>query len=304
MSFELISSKNNSRIKSMRKLRSRQERDRTGTFLVEGIRQVSEAIQSGADLVELVVAPELLRSQFALDLVEQEVGEGTQLLTVSADVFGSFSERDHPHGLAAVVRQRWTNLNDVKVESHALWIALESIADPGNLGTILRTGDAVGASGVILLGQSTDPFDAAVVRASMGAVFTLQIARAAADELVDWARNHRIALAGTSPDATLDYQSVDYPAPLVLLMGSERHGLPENLQRACDPLVRLPMAGRVDSLNLAVATGVVLYEVFNQRRQRAASAQPSRGRGRRAGSGFSRAPAGNRRKSSTRRNRA
>ncbi len=263
---EVISSKNNSHIKNVRKLRSRSERDRSGTFLVEGIRQVSEAIQSGADIVELLVAPDLLRSRFALDLVTEARDRGVQSLNVAPDVFQSFSERERPQGLAAEVRQRWASLDAIGVSPTSLWVALESVADPGNLGTILRTCDAVGASGVIVLGQSTDPFDPAAVRASMGAVFTQQIVRANAETLIEWARARRVRLAGTSPDATLDYQAVDYPSPLVLLMGSERHGLSDALLKACDPLVKLPMAGRVDSLNLAVATGVMLYEIFNQRR--------------------------------------
>jgi len=263
---ELITSKNNQRVKNIRKLRSRSERDRGGTFLVEGIRQVSEAIKSDAGIVELLVAPDLLRSEFALDLVSVEEDRGTETLYLAPDVFQSISERDRPQGLAAVVRQRWTSLEDLAVKSGSLWVALESVADPGNLGTILRTADAVGADGVILLGQSTDPFDPAAVRASMGAVFTLTIARATGAELIAWARKRHVRLAGTSPEAETDYQAVDYQSPLALLMGSERQGLSDELLRACDSLVRLPMAGRVDSLNLAVATGVVLYEIFNQRR--------------------------------------
>ncbi|MGA7672337.1 MAG: RNA methyltransferase substrate-binding domain-containing protein, partial [Nitrolancea sp.] len=152
---ELITSKNNARIKNIRKLRSRQERDRTDTLLVDGIRQVSEAIQSGAEIEELLVAPDLLRSRFALDLVAVEQERGTATRHLAPDVFQSISERDHPQGLAAVVRQRWTTLDAIQVNPSNLWVALESVADPGNLGTILRTSDAVGAAGVILLGQST-----------------------------------------------------------------------------------------------------------------------------------------------------
>jgi TrmH family RNA methyltransferase len=275
LSSDPISSKNNARIKAIRRLRSRQERDRTGSFLVEGIRQVSEAIQSRAEITELVVAFDLLRSQFALDEVETQEQLGTSILRVTGDVFASISERDHPQGLAAVVRQPSCRLSDIIPSPDALWVALESVADPGNLGTILRTADAVGASGVILLGRSTDPFDPAAVRASMGAVFTQQIVHTSGPELLRWVKDRRIRIAGTSPSASLDYHEADYPSPLVLLMGSERHGLPEELLRACNPLVRLPMAGRVDSLNLAVATGVMLYEIFNQRRS-----PKSSGRGR------------------------
>jgi TrmH family RNA methyltransferase len=263
---ERIESRSNAKIKAIRKLRNRNERDRAGVFFVEGIRQVSEAARSGGAIADLIVAPDLLRSEFALDLVERQQRSGVPVLQVSADVFASISDRDHPQGLAALARQRWSKLEDVDARPDSLWVALESVADPGNLGTILRTADAVGASGVILLGHSTDPYDPSAVRASMGSVFTQPMLRVKAGDLVSWARRNGVKLAGTSPGAETDYQAADYLRPLVLLMGSERQGLPEELQRACDWLVRLPMAGKVDSLNLAVATGVMLYEIFNQRR--------------------------------------
>lgn len=275
---DLISSKNNSRIKQIRKLRSRAERDQLGLFFVEGIRQVGEAIQLGAEIDELVIAPELLTSQFALDLVEREIAGGSYNLLVSADVFRSISEREHPHGLGAVMRQRWQSLADIELSDQSLWVGLDTVADPGNLGTILRTSDAVGADGVILIGKTTDPYDPSAVRASMGAIFSQRLVRATNESLIDWARQTSVQVVGTSPDGPLDYQSVRYVGPLLLLMGSERHGLPPDLIEICDPLVHLPMAGRSDSLNLSVATGVMLYEIFNQRRRATPEAAPSRGR--------------------------
>ncbi len=270
MTTEFISSRNNARIKAIRKLRHRHEREQTGSFLVEGIRLVSEAIQNGADVSEIIVAPDLLKSRFALGLVDAQRGVGTRILYVSADVFASISDRDHPQGLAAVAAQRWQALEHLTPTGQSLWVALDSVADPGNLGTIVRTADAVGAAGVMLLGRSTDPFDPAAVRASMGSIFTLQLIRSSADDLMAWTRQHGVLLVGTSPAATSDYLDVDYQRPLVLLMGSEREGLGDELQHACDQLVRLPMVGRADSLNLAVATGVVLYEILNQWRRQLA----------------------------------
>ena len=141
MTEGLIASKNNPRIKNIRKLRNRAERDQSGLFFVEGIRQVSEAIQTGAQIEELVVAPQLLTSEFALDLVERELASGTEGLLVAADVFQSISEREHPHGLGAVLRQSWHSLDDIVPSGDMLWIGLDTVADPGNLGTILRTSD-------------------------------------------------------------------------------------------------------------------------------------------------------------------
>jgi TrmH family RNA methyltransferase len=275
VSTNLISSKNNSRIKQIRKLRGRAERDQLGLFFVEGIRQVGEAIQLGAEIETLIVAPELLTSEFALDLVEREVGGGSDSLFVSADVFRSISEREHPHGLGAMMRQRWHSLVDIQLSAHSLWIGLDTVADPGNLGTILRTGDAVGADGVILIGKTTDPYDPSAVRASMGAVFSQRLVRTTNGLLIDWVRQRSIQVVGTSPDGPLDYQRARYTGPILLLMGSERHGLPPDLIEICDPLVHLPMAGRSDSLNLSVATGVMLYEIFNQRRALGSETAPA-----------------------------
>ncbi len=253
-------------------------REQFGSFLVEGIRLVSEAVQSASEVSEIIVAPDLLKSRFALDLVEAERTAGKSICYVSADVFASISDRDHPQGLAAVATQRWQSLERLSPTDQSLWVALDSVADPGNLGTIVRTADAVGATGVMLVGHSTDPFDPAAVRASMGSIFTLQVVRTTARDLVNWTRQHRVLLVGTSPAATSEYQDVDYQRPLVLLMGSEREGLDEEMQHACDRLVRLPMVGRADSLNLAVATGVVLYEVLNQWRRGPTKRKPVQSR--------------------------
>lgn len=268
MVADIISSKNNSRIKQIRKLHSRAERDQHGLLYVEGIRQVAEAIQLGAEIESLIVAPELLTSEFALDLVEREVADGSDSLFVTAEVFRSISEREHPRGLSAVMRQHWEVLADIQLSAQSLWIGLDTVADPGNLGTILRTGDAVGADGVILVGKTTDPYDPSAVRASMGAIFSQLLVRATNETLIEWVRQQSVQVIGTSPDGPLDYQNARYAGPILLLMGSERHGLPPELIEICDPLVHLPMAGRSDSLNLSVATGVILYEIFNQRRHR------------------------------------
>jgi TrmH family RNA methyltransferase len=145
------------------------------------------------------------------------------------------------------------------------WVALEAIHSPGNLGTILRTCDAVGAAGVILLGEAADPYDPATVRASMGSLFAQRLVRATPAELLAWKQRHGCRLIGTSPAGTVDYRELIYRPPMVLFMGSERHGLPAVHQTLCDEMVRIPMVGAADSLNLAVATSVMLYEVFGRR---------------------------------------
>jgi TrmH family RNA methyltransferase len=273
----VITSRANPAVKRVRALRQRKERERTGLFFVEGIRLVAEAVQLGAPVVHLIAAPGLLeRHPFAQELVERQRASGTPCLTVSDEVFTSIATREHPQGLAAVLRQQWTGLEPARADEGLCWVALERAQDPGNLGTILRTADAVGAAGVILLGNATDPYDPTAIRASMGAIFAQHLVRATWDGFLAWAAATGCQIVGTSDAAVDDYSAVTYPRPLVLLMGSEREGLALEQQRAVDRMVRIPMIGRSDSLNLAVATAIMLYEVFNQARGR----QPAPAQGR------------------------
>ncbi len=257
----MITSTANPSIKAIRALRQRKERDATGLALVEGIRLVGEALQLGAAVETLIVAPELLRSAFADALVAEAVQAGTGLIEVSAAVFATLAQKEGPQGLAAVIRQRWQALEAVTLERGPGWIALDAIADPGNLGTILRTADAVGADGVMLVGHTADPYDPEALRAAMGATFSRQLVRTTAVELLAWKATQGAVFVGTSDRAPRDYRSGAYPTPLVLLMGSERQGLSMELAEQCDLIVRIPMYGRSDSLNLAVATGIMLYEL-------------------------------------------
>lgn len=261
-----ITSLANDRIKQIRKLHDRKARQESGLFYVEGVRIVAEAVEQGAQLETLLVAPDLLRSDFAHKLVHEQAKRGVPLLELSSEVFQRLALKEGPQGLAAVVRQRWFSLDDIQLEPGKTWVALDSVADPGNLGTILRTHDAVGGQGVIVLDQSTDPYDPSAVRASMGALFTQKLVKASFAEFADWKRKTSAPIVGTSDRAKVDYHAYRYPTSLVLLMGSERQGLPEHYLKLCDTVVSIPMLGQSDSLNLAVATAVVLYEILNQRR--------------------------------------
>ncbi len=262
----MITSSSNPQIKQIRKLRDRKERQRTGLFYIEGLRIVAEAAQQGARFETLITAPDLLTSAFGRDLVARLETAGTPVLPVSPEVFAVISMKEGPVGIAAVVRQRWEPLEQISIQPGQPWVALDSVADPGNLGAILRTLDAVGGSGVILLDHSTDPYDPTAIRASMGAVFTQRLVRASLSEFAALKKARSFPVVGTSDKASTDYHRCRYPPALILLMGSERQGLqPEHLA-LCDEVVAIPMLGSLDSLNLAVATGVVLYEIYNQRR--------------------------------------
>jgi TrmH family RNA methyltransferase len=257
----MITSSANPTIKAIRALRQRKVRTEQHVAVLEGIRLVGEAWQLGAALERVVVAPELLRSSFAHDLVAQAAQDGVPVLEVSAHVFATLAHKEHPQGILAVVRQQWHELTDIQVDHAPGWIALDAVADPGNLGTILRTADAVGASGVILVGETADPYDPDALRAAMGATFSQRLVRTSASEFCAWKRHRAIHVVGSSDKATTDYRQATYPTPLILLMGSERHGLSADLLAICDQMVRIPMAGRSDSLNLAVASGILLYEL-------------------------------------------
>ena len=258
-------STSNPRIKLIRKLRDRKERQQTGLFYIEGLRIVAEALQTGARIEYLVIAPGLLTSPFGKQLLQSEPARSIPVIEVSDETFLGFSNKDGPQGLGAVVRQEWTILDQVQ-NRPAIWTALDSVQDPGNLGTILRTSDAVGGAGVILLDQATDPFDPTSVRASMGAVLSQLLVKTSLHEFAAWKKANGFSVVGTSGAAELDYHQTKYPFPCILLMGSERQGLLDQHLRLCDMIVKIPMIGRSDSLNLAIATAVVLYEIFNQHR--------------------------------------
>lgn len=264
----MITSTANERIKSIRKLREKKFRSETGTFCIEGTRIVVEAFQSGDSVLTLIVAPELVQSEVIGEVLETAQKRRIEVLEVSKVVFESFSLKEGPQGVAAIVKQKWDSITDVDWQRPGLWVGLDAVADPGNLGTIMRTMDAVAAKGILLIGPCTDPYDPSSIRASMGAVFSLKFVKASVEDVLELKRINQLFLIGTSDAADADYQGIKYPDDLVLMMGSERQGLQKSLADLCDHIVSIPMAGTSDSLNLAVATGVMLYEVYNQHRRK------------------------------------
>lgn len=266
--MELITSKSNSLAKEVRKLRARKEREKSGLAYVEGLRPVLSAMEAGATISKLIVAPDLLSSSRISEILKKEPSLRGRLVQVSGEVFRSFALRDGPQGIAALVEQAWTPLETVAPRQSDLWLGLDRVQDPGNLGTCLRTLDAVGGQGMILIGPSADPYDATAIRAAMGATFGLKLCRASVNQFLSWRSARAVRIVGTSDSATLDYREADYGGALVLLMGSEREGLSAELLAACDQVVRIPMNGREDSLNLAVATGVALYQIYDRRSRR------------------------------------
>lgn len=263
----LITSVSNPRVKEIRKLRERKEQKRTGLFYMEGTRIVGEALEKGAEIETLVVCPELLKTDYSMELWQKAQKQGLDILEVSRPVFESLAVKENPQGLAAVAKTRFFSLDDLDT-THGIIVALTEIADPGNLGTIIRTADAVDAQGVILIGDSTSPYDIGSIRGTMGAIFSTKIIRTTLPEFLAWKKQTGLQLIGTSDKSATDYVDIAYADPVILLMGSERAGMSPEEFEACDEIAAIPMMRSSDSLNLAVATGIMLYQIFNQHRAR------------------------------------
>ena len=262
---ELISSAANPLMKRIRALGERKGRRREGAFFVEGLQPVWQAVEADAEIEMFIVAPELLVSAPAQRLVAEQGARGVRVAQISAALFRGLSDREGPTGLGAIVRARTARLEDLPVRADAPLIVLHNIGNPGNLGTIIRTADAAGAGGIILLGETTDPFAPTAVKASMGALFAVPIAHVADPErFFAWAAEHDVAIVTTSARAETTHWAARYPRPLALLLGSEGEGLPPELLGRGTLRVKIPMIGTAESLNLAVATGILLYEIRRQ----------------------------------------
>ena len=268
--MDLISSRTNPKIKQVRLLRgrtARQAQKTPGLVVVEGLHPVGEAVAAAKAgnlaLDSIIYAPDLLKSDFGLALVRAQSAAGLPCYPVTRQVFESVADKENPQGILAVARPKPYSLETLSPGNFPWGVALVAPQDPGNVGTILRTIDAVGASGLLLLDSSVDPYHPSAVRASMGALFWYPIARASFDDFAHWALQGGYTVYGTSARAATDYREFTaYQQPSILLLGSERQGLGEEQSAVCHHMLRLPMHGRGTSLNLAVAAGVMLYTML------------------------------------------
>lgn len=260
--MELITSFRNPLVKRIKRLRQRKYRQAEGAFFVEGIRVVLAALEQGAAVECLVYAPALLTSPSGQEAVHNYADQGLPCHALDAAVFVAISERENPAGLGAIVRQPLLALDELGVTPAGVYTALVEVSDPGNLGTILRTIDAAGGDGLILVGDCVDPFHPTAVKASMGALFTVPVASTPdTAALLTWARAQGLHTVATSAKAVGDYRQTPYYYPALLLLGSEGAGLDAATLAAADCAVSIPMRGTASSLNLAVAAGLLLYEL-------------------------------------------
>ena len=260
-----ITSLQNDRIKAIRALEMRKARRESGQFVAEGTSVLLTARDAGWIPVALVFLADSLQEGIGRDLLNWAERAGAECLEVSSAVLAKIAAKDNPQSVIAVFEQRWAAIPDaMSVASDAIWVVLEAIRDPGNLGTIVRTADAVGASGVVLVGNSADPYSHEAVRASMGSIFNVPVTRTPLAEFSVWVSRWPGDVIGTHLKATDDFRKPSQ-LPALLVMGSEGPGLTSEAARVCTRLVKIPMSGPIDSLNISVATALVLYEMRKTR---------------------------------------
>ena len=258
-----ITGKSNAKLKEVRALKQRKARADTGLYVVEGIRHVAEAVDAGAPVEYLVYCPDTLTSPFGRELVQKQRERGLPVHATTPQVFETLSERENPTGLLAVVRQQRRTLEDLSPANFGWGVAVVPPQHPGNTGPIARTVDAVGAQGLLLLDTGVAPYHPSAVRASLGSLFWLPVASALFGEFADWAKTHGYHIYGSSAHGAVPVSSVSsYQKPGILLLGSEREGLVPSQLAVCEQVLKLPMHGKATSLNLAVAAGVLLYDML------------------------------------------
>ncbi|HUR58847.1 MAG TPA: RNA methyltransferase [Opitutaceae bacterium] len=262
---EKISSLQNPRLKQLVKLRDRRPRDEAGVFLVEGYREIRRALEKQIALREIYFSPEWFLGENEPALLAQAAAAGTALFELTRDAFAKVAYRERPDGLLAVAPQWKRALADLSLPAAPFLLVVEAIEKPGNLGTILRSADAAGCDAVVVCDPVTDIFNPNVVRASTGVLFSVPLVVEESARVHAWLKEKKIRSVATTPAAEKIYSEVDLRGPLAVVMGSEQYGLSEFWLKQADVPVRIPMAGQADSLNVAMATIVTLFEAVRQR---------------------------------------
>jgi RNA methyltransferase, TrmH family len=263
----LITSASNDRLKSLRRLRSRGHGRAAGLFVADGFRQLRCALEAGATVREVYAAPELYLGASDAALVTLAERRGAHVVELGADAFTSVAGRARPDGLLAVV-ERWpTGLGAQRFGREPLLVVADSVERPGNLGTIVRTACGAGATGLVACDLRMDLFHPDTVAGSVGALFHLPVADTTSAEAIAWLRRLGARIVVASPDAGAPYWRADYRGAVAIVLGSERHGVGEPWLEVADAGVAIPMTGAVDSLNVAVAAGIVVFEAARQRRE-------------------------------------
>ncbi|WP_310618659.1 TrmH family RNA methyltransferase [Flexibacterium corallicola] len=261
-SVKQITSHSNPIVKEIKGLvAQRKHRRESGLFVAEGLKLATDALDAGWKLRYLALGPEARENKIAMEAAAKAKARGTLILEVSTAVLSAITRRDNPQMVVGVYEQQVHTLKAVDPTGAKTWLCLDRIRDPGNLGTIIRTADAVGASGVVLIGDTTDPFSVETVRATMGSLFHMPLVRCTEEEFISFRSKWPGPVVGTHLRGNKDYREADYGEPVLLVMGNEQAGLSDPLADSCSQLVKIPQEGQADSLNLAIATAIMLFEV-------------------------------------------
>jgi TrmH family RNA methyltransferase len=260
-----ITSPANDRIKGLVRLRNRRERDALGRFVVEGYRELTRALDGGVAIETLFTCPDLYLGTNDVALAERAAGGGAEIVTITEEAFRKASYRDRPEGLLAVAEQFDTGIQRIDLAHTPLVLVAEGIEKPGNLGTMLRTAEAAGCAGVLIADPTTDPFNPNVVRASLGTLFTVPISVTDTGGAIAALRSHGVSIVATTPAGDIPHFATDLTGPCAVVVGSEQYGLTGAWLEAADVRAVIPMPGSMDSLNAAMAAGIVLFEAVRQR---------------------------------------
>lgn len=263
--FDSITSASNPLIKQLRSLERKKGRNETGLFLAEGTRLVEQALTRNWQVDTLIVSNSSADRDFVQTLAKRAKAQGARVVSVPDRLAGSIARKDNPQAVIAAIKQSDLAISTLDPNRSGLWIGLYECRDPGNLGTILRTADCAGAAGVILIENCCDPFSVEAVRASMGSLFDVALARADFETFNTWRQTAGLNMVAASVNGTSAHTETDFIKPNLILMGNEQAGLPTDVEAACDQLCLIPMRGGADSLNLAQATAIMLYEGWRQR---------------------------------------
>lgn len=266
----LLTSSQNPRVKEIIRLREKRERDKTDRFLIEGYRELLRFADANREAEELYICRELFLGENEDQLISRLKSQGARIISCSESIFRKISYRDRPDGLLAIAKQKHLSLkeleNQLKHKSNPFLVIAESIEKPGNLGTILRSSDAVGIDALIVCDRCTDIHNPNVVRASVGTLFTVPVIEAEGQMTLEWIKANGISILAATPKAQKEFTEVNMNQPIAIVVGTEQHGLTDRWLSEANIQVRIPMCGIADSLNVAMATTLLLYEALRQRR--------------------------------------
>lgn len=265
--YPVVGSHRDPRFLNLRSLQTHLGRSRTKLFIIEGIRHLARAVEHCASIDSVFLDSSVLSNPFGQKLARRLRQQGVPGIRLAHELYRELTLAAEPQGIGAVLKQSWLPLENLRTTRNSLWLAVESIESPGNLGTIIRTAEAAGVNGILILDPNCDPYDPATVRATMGSLFSQTLVRCSVQEFNRWTKSNGVSVVASSPAGLMDFKALAYRFPAALIVGSEKRGLSDQLLEAANFVVRIPMHGGCDSLNAAVAAGVLLFEIAGQRKE-------------------------------------